>query len=119
MQKAASEFQRNLLMFPKRQRISKGTFAKTTQNGRRVTGTYLTVTKNNIQQNEPSRFAVVVLKKVAAKAVTRNLIRRRVYHILHTLLKKDTGHTYVVFAKKKTDEQTHTTLQKELTSLLS
>lgn len=105
-------------MFPKKQRISKGTFQNITSKGRRSASEHLTMTKTPIESGVLSRFAVVISKKIAPTAAARNLFRRRIYEAL----KKSVGNTqsasYIVFAKKNAQTLSFAHLQKEIDELI-
>ena len=105
-------------MFPKRQRISKGTFQDITSKGRRAATEHLTITKTPLETGVLSRFAVVVSKKVAPTAVSRNLIRRRVFGALKELCGDEKAVAYVVFAKKGTPTLKYTDIKKEIETLV-
>lgn len=67
----------------------------------------------------PPRFAVVVSKKVASRAVDRNRIKRRIREIIKELPAQD-GHTYVVYTKKgiasATNKEIYTALHHTITA---
>jgi len=66
------------------------------------------------------KFSFVVSKKVAAKAVERNRIKRRGYEAINELLKKGFNKkSGVFFAKKGISKLTFKELKEEIKSLLS
>lgn len=101
-------------MFPKRQRISKGTFQNIATQGRRTHNESLTMVKTPLQTGVLSRFAVVVSKKVAATAVDRNILRRRIYKALEEVCKNKKSTAYIVFAKKPARHMSFNELKKEI-----
>lgn len=105
-------------MFPKRQRISKGTFQNITSKGRRAAAEHLTITKTPLETGVLSRFAVVVSKKIAPTATARNLIRRRVYGVLKELCGDEKAVSYVVFAKKGIPTLKYADIKEEIESLV-
>ena len=62
-------------------------------------------------------FVISVSKKVAKKAVTRNLIKRRIRPILRTLALKPAK--YLLIAKPGVEKVKGTELRKELEKLIS
>lgn len=64
----------------------------------------------------PSRAAVVVSKKIAPHAVTRNRIRRRVYAALRPLLPKNAS--VIIFPNKKALDASVAELRAALTEAL-
>ncbi len=61
-------------------------------------------------------FVISVSKKVAKKAVTRNLIKRRIRPILRTFSLKPA--TYLLIAKPGADKIKGEELKRELTSII-
>ena len=70
-------------MLPKKQRIKKGDFAELIRSGRSFYSPNLTLRAMRGKNTEiKSLLAVVVSKKVANKAVTRNFLKRRLKYAL-------------------------------------
>lgn len=67
---------------PKRNRLSRREFAHLLKRGVRLHGEFVTVIH---LKTDEFKAGVVVSKKTARKAVTRNVLRRRVYAILREL----------------------------------
>jgi ribonuclease P protein component len=63
-----------------------------------------------------SSYAAVISKKTAARAVDRNLLRRRLYAVLRA--KGATPRSYIVYAKGGAVTLPFATLQSELETLL-
>jgi len=68
------------IMFRKRHRLSRAAFLHTLKNGERVSHAYFRLIYLPYHQK---MISVVVSKKVARGAVSRNIIRRRILHALH------------------------------------
>ena len=66
-------------MVKKKQKLSRNDFSSLLKQGKRVHGSLFSLTYSKAQN---VKVGVVVSKKVARKAVERNLLRRRVYAVL-------------------------------------
>ena len=67
-----------------------------------------------------ARSTVVVSKKVAARAVDRNLIKRRARAVIATELKKnDTPHAYLFYARKETLRAPYAHFVADITQLMN
>jgi len=85
---------------PSKNRVSRADFMKM-RGFKRVTGTFFTLSWGEILGRRVPGVAVVVSKKVAAQAVTRNSIKRRSRAVLQDMLKKqDSTQVFVLIAKK-------------------
>ena len=71
---------------------------RTTRAARRVSGAFFSVSATS--GGKTARFGVVVSKKVAAKAVDRNLIKRRFRASLLKHVRSAPAGTYVFVAKR-------------------
>jgi ribonuclease P protein component len=106
-------------MLPRARRIDKTTFK--TLNGRGMSYHSPLLFLSIYQQNKqvPSRFAVLVSKKVSALAVDRNRQRRRVYRSLQGLLPAiKPGYFGIVTLKKEGKEGTFAELDVFIKNLL-
>ncbi len=68
-------------MFKKKERLTKAEFTECFKIGKRHHFPYVTIITSPYNS---LKVAVVVGKKVAKSAVKRNLIKRRIYSLLHT-----------------------------------
>ncbi|MEK7148496.1 MAG: ribonuclease P protein component [Patescibacteria group bacterium] len=104
-------------MLPRKNRISKQAFPAPKRQGLRV---FSPLFSGTFYKNEGElRVAIVVSKKTAKTAVTRNLIRRRFYEILHPNLKSFTQQGFLVFyPKKETATVDFSYLKTEIESVL-
>lgn len=85
-------------MMPKKRRVSRRGFEKVLSMGRTYHSSHFSI---RIYEADKGKFATVVSKKVALRAVDRNKLRRRVYAALQSLILDPTASpTIVVFAKK-------------------
>lgn len=100
-------------MLPRSQRLTRGHFTASQKTAKRLSGEYFTLV---VSPSPVFRGAVVVSKKVAAKAVLRNLIKRRVMHVLEK--NPPLPGTYVVYAKKGAAALPFSKIEEEVTSLL-
>lgn len=102
-------------MVPKLQRINRETFEEIMKKGRIIhSGLFsMRFLKNPLNT---SSFSVVVAKKVAKTAVSRNKIRRRAYSILAKLPKKP--YFMAFFAKKGVEKAAFAEVRSELESLV-
>jgi len=67
---------------------------------------------------EWAQFAFVVSKKVAKKAVERNILKRKGYDAAHKIIKKTKPCFLCVFFLKKNDTSLRGELEKEINNLL-
>lgn len=72
-------------MLPRRQRLARGDFPRVYRRGRRQRSALFTIWRLAVEPRVLTKFGVVVSKRVAAKAVARNLYRRRVWASLRSL----------------------------------
>lgn len=102
---------------PKRLRLDRAEIeAILSQRPRRIHGALFSLVYAPVKPNETGKYACVVSKKVANKAVDRNRIRRRCYSVLRR--NQDTiqpGLHVLLYAKK---EACHSTFQSFETGLL-
>ena len=70
-------------------------------------------------ESEDGRAAAVVSSAVAKKAVTRNLLRRRIYEALRPRLPLLSGSRLAITAKKGAPALSFAELQSELSALLA
>ncbi len=98
-------------MLPKDQRIDTKRFNEVIASGKNISaGAFYFKTLNN----DKSRFAVVVSKKVTKSAIRRHLIKRRVFHAIKENKDLFPVADYIVFATKDILEMDY----KQITSLL-
>ena len=75
---------------------------------------------SSLVDDSKPRFAVVVSKKVASKAVLRNKLRRRVQHVLGDLASGVTGNlSILIFLKKEAVTLTFSAMRVEIAQLFS
>jgi len=109
-------------MLPKRRRILRKEFTNILKNGRRFHSPSLILCVAPISSGgtSDSKVSFSVSKKVCQKAVNRNKYRRRGYSIILKNLKKIKPGYFFLFSFKKTPELlTFSTLEKDVTELLS
>ena len=71
-----------------RRSLSRADFDSLRSGGRRLSGRFFSLQSAPLPEGtRSSKFSCVVSKKVAAKAVARNLIKRRCRALVHPLLK--------------------------------
>ncbi|KKT62104.1 MAG: ribonuclease P protein component [Candidatus Vogelbacteria bacterium RIFOXYD2_FULL_44_9] len=108
-------------MLPKKQRIKKGDFAELIRSGRSFYSPNLTLRamKDNREVKTKSLMAVVVSKKVATKAVTRNFLKRR---LKYALVKKSkelrNGFLIAFWLKKDLSKTKYADFEAEVVALL-
>lgn len=103
-------------MLPKNRRIGTVLLKKVIKEGIRVESPLFSM---KVLSGEKSlRFAVVVPKKVSLKAVVRNVLKRRVSHVLRDLSSRLTPSSHVVLTLKRGVEVlSFSTLTHELETL--
>lgn len=106
------------IMIPKKNRINREDFGKLLKNGKFInSGTFsVRYLRNSLNL---SHFSVVVAKKVAPKAVSRNKIRRRIYSILNEWQKTAKNPYFMAFfAKKGAEGATFAETEAEIIKIL-
>ncbi|OHA17146.1 MAG: ribonuclease P protein component [Candidatus Taylorbacteria bacterium RIFCSPLOWO2_02_FULL_43_11] len=108
-------------MIPKSQRLHKKAFAEVFKNGKRGISGFFSLYYSPIQKSGGRHFAVVVPKKISSKAVSRNKIRRRIYHILHQKYGNTSGSSMaiVLILRKNVVSTPFSSVKSEVESLLS
>lgn len=105
-------------MLPKKNRISKKDFPSYKNQGLRAYSPFFSVVfyqTGTPSVGSESRAAVVVSKKTAKTAVTRNKLRRRFYDLLVLYIKNtSTKTTAVVYPKAGSDKVKYAVLEKEV-----
>ena len=100
---------------PKKNRLT-GAEIRGLRSPRRVHGGLFSVSVGPSRFSEP-RFACVVSKKVAAKAVARNLIKRRCRAIIEKEMKRLPPASYVLYAKKDAARAGYGDMEKDIRTL--
>ncbi|OGG91940.1 ribonuclease P protein component [Candidatus Kaiserbacteria bacterium RIFCSPLOWO2_12_FULL_53_8] len=105
---------------PKKYRLSRSDFlGLDRKRSRRVHGTCFSLTIAPLPEGERAKAAVVVPKKMAARAVDRNRIERRVREALRPLLARLQSPTVLVFhAKREAAEASFADTKKDIKTLL-
>ena len=105
-------------MIPKKSRINREDFEKMMKMGRLCNGGLFSLRflKNT---GKSTHFSVVVSKKVAKTAVSRNKIRRRAYSLLRKAFKNSENPYFLaLFAKKGVEKATFSEVEGEVLVLL-
>ncbi|MDD4989574.1 MAG: ribonuclease P protein component [Candidatus Pacebacteria bacterium] len=106
-------------MLARKQKISRVVFADVLKKGVWYHSPHLTLRVLAFPSQTKSHFAVSVSKKVAKKAVARNLLKRRLLSALQGVLKETKSDSNAIFfCKKGASELSYKTLQDEGFSLL-
>ncbi len=100
-------------MFSKSERISRTEFSPVYQRAERYHSPSLTLC---YVPREKRKVSVVVSKKVAKQAVTRNRLRRQLYEALQRMLGNSTG-VFIVITKPPISSKTMKAVVVELDSL--
>lgn len=103
-------------MLAKQKRITKQSFPRKADF--RLSDNTLSVTITHINQGK-IRFSVVISKKVAKLAVTRNRARRRIYSILDSYKTTTSQMLIVIYVKKSIEKLTNQELKEEIKRLFS
>lgn len=102
-------------MFKKTNRVGRGEFESLFCSGKRHhSDSYQLIFTPD---NKKLKIAVVVPKKIVKKAVTRNKVRRQLYHQLKTLVGTSSG-IYIFIVKKLDGNKITKTTPQELTDLV-
>ncbi len=89
-------------MLAKRHRVTKGSFLSGQGQGRSFFVALLSLRMTKLGKMTPPTVAVIVSKKVAKTAVSRNRIRRRVYEAVSPLIPSMLqGTRYFLYPKKE------------------
>lgn len=97
-------------MFKKQNRLSSREFEYFFKHGKRHYSPSLQII---IASTEDLKVAVVVPKKILKSAVSRNRVRRRLYHILRPMLENYRG-VFIFIIKKGILEKTNDEIKTEL-----
>jgi ribonuclease P protein component len=103
-------------MLPASQRLSRVEFSTVFKNGRRFHSEHFTLVYD---PTFPTKASVVVSKKVAKLAVTRNLLRRLAYATVRSFFIPATSGGLIVLYKVGTLKVSRHSLTAELTTLLA
>lgn len=98
-------------MLPRGKRLTRDDF-KGLKMGNRLHGEHFTLV---YIPSQTSKIGVVISKKAVPKAVSRNLLKRKLSHVLRTAVYPN--HSIVVYVKKGADKKTFAEIQKEITAL--
>lgn len=103
-------------MLAKKERLSRDAFNRFFSIGKRLSAPSCTLV---YAPHTTFHGAVVVSKKVAARAVKRNMLRRRLYALLYKYKERGATGVYIVILRKTQQIPTHATLKDELNTLLA
>lgn len=104
-------------MLPRRSKVSRAHFLEASTKARVYHFPLYTARFLPVSTLPKSRAAVVVSKKVAARAVDRNKIKRRTYNILRSVLPSLPTGTLLIFVKKEAVAKSFQELEREISSL--
>lgn len=83
-------------------------------------GSFFSIRANRSTEPFPSRFAIIVSKKVAKSAVSRNKIRRRLYEAVKTVIRDvKPGFVILIYPKKEAQTMDFRDLCKNVRDLLA
>lgn len=108
-------------MLPKARRVSRNIFPKNNEKYRSASGNLVSIKVfAGVVGDSKTKISCIVSKKVAAKAVERNLVRRRCNSVFQGLLSRlEGGRRVIVYAKKQIKEANHYEINFEIKNLLS
>lgn len=102
-------------MLKKAHRLSRDEFTHLLSHGTRISGTGFSLLYTT--RNKETKYAVVVGKKTASRAVERNRLRRKVY-TLCTIERFTSKKPHIaIFVTKHANEMTYAEIQKTLDAL--
>ena len=106
-------------MLPKSQKISRSLFKNTFNKKKNIASTFFSLGFCKESKLAPARFSFVVSKKIASRAVKRNVLKRRGYSFLQKN-KKNINPSFVVifFLKKGVEKLSMAEFHKEIFLLL-
>ncbi len=106
-------------MLSRKHRLSKQKdFDRVYKSGKQCAAPHL-ILKGVRNDADFSRFAIIISKKIAKKAVDRNRVKRQISEIIRQRLAKiKTGFDLVIIVKKDVLDQSSDVLAKELDGLL-
>lgn len=106
-------------MLPRTRRVHKAEFGEVLKKGLSFHSAHLSLRGIKKDEVSPSKFSVVVSKKVAGKAVDRNLLRRRAIAVVEKhLLGMKKGISAIFSFKTGSLELSSQQIQTEVTALL-
>lgn len=102
-------------MIPKTNRINREDFEKVMKKGGFLNSSFFTLRFLKNVENK-GNFSVVVAKKVAKTAISRNKIRRRAYSVIGKYVK--TPYFIILFGKKGVEKATFSEVEADIVSVL-
>lgn len=108
-------------MLPKSKRATSSHIDELAKGKKTLSGAFFTMSVRFVKNPlEISRFAVIVSKKVAKTAVSRNKLRRQAYSALENKdISLPTGMICAFYAKKEAEKAQYTDLSRDISELIS
>ena len=100
---------------PRANRLT-GAEMRSTRPARRVGGALFSVSASS--GGTKARFGIVVSKKVATRAVDRNLIKRRSRNVLQKYMQTVPPGAYIFIAKRASSKATFSELERDIAALV-
>ncbi len=88
-------------MLPRKNRVPKGSFKNISRESKNFSTPIFTLRITNNSLQEEGRVAIIVSKKVARTAVSRNKIRRKIYSQINPTWLKGSGFGFLFFIYPK------------------
>lgn len=106
-------------MLPKKYRLPSFCIPKLIKTGKRVNGDWLSIIFKKRKNNNLSRWAFVISKKISKSAVCRNRIKRQLSNIiLNEFTGKIKGHDVIILVTKKITNKEFRQMKAEVKSVL-
>ncbi|MDQ3076611.1 MAG: ribonuclease P protein component [bacterium] len=106
-------------MLPHNRRVSTALFDEIMKSGTTYHSDHISLRIHRITAQNLSRFSVVVSKKVENKAVSRNVLKRRLYSVLSMSLSSiPPGYAGILFIKKGFSSLSVDYIKKELAIII-
>lgn len=107
-------------MLPKENRLTrKSDFESVRQNGQFISSRNLSLSRLDRQDGEPSRFGIIVSKKISMRAHVRNRIKRILRVIIRSNLTEiKPGQDFVIIVKPSIIHASHATIELQAKKIL-
>lgn len=107
-----------IIVLPREKRIGKKMFKEVFQKSRQFSSQYFFARVSKIQEADRNAFACVISSKISKKAVVRNLLKRRITHVIRENINKiQLGLGIIIFPKKGAEELEFEAIKQDLLKL--
>ncbi len=107
-----------IIVLPREKRIGKKMFKEVFQKSRQFSSQYFFAKVSKLKESEKNTFACVISSKISKKAVVRNLLKRRINHVIRENMSQiQHGLGIIIFPKKGAEELEFEKIRQDLLKL--